>query len=141
MKDRLLECDVVEIVELLHMTPFEAMMSAFKRSKMCSTVENNGLPILIFGVVPSPEPGVATGWMLVSKEIEQMRLTFLRHSRQVIWAMLKEYPLIYNFVAVKHEKVIRWLRWCGARIGAPTPRGPKGELFSLFILERDHVHA
>lgn len=142
IKDRLLDCDMAEMQEEMHMNPYEALLHAYAKSATCSTVLLDDLPVLIFGLIPDPQlRDTANGWMLVTKQMATMKLTFLRHSRVVIRNMLKEYPIIWNHVNVVHEDVLRWLGWCGAKISQPAPYGDGQKMRRTFILRRnEHVH-
>lgn len=140
MKDRLLDCDVVSLKEELGLTPFQSLAWAQEQSSHCSTVLNDGRPMLIFGLVPSPVNDGACGWMLVTKDMASMKLTFLRKSKEVIRDMLDIYPVIYNRIAAKHDRVIAWLKWCGAIVTPPEPDPSSGKLYSKYFLRRSpHV--
>lgn len=135
--DRLRKADVDEIWASTHLGPMEALVMSRKASPICQTVVRGKEPIAIFGCAPEPErPLVAGVWFLATDELSKIRHSFLRGSRECVQRMLKEYPLLYNWVDARNTESIRWLKWCGATLEDAKPFGPEGLPFHFFSIKR-----
>lgn len=96
-------------------------------------VEKDGVIAALFGVAPTPEPKLGCVWLLGSDDIQTFRLTFLRHSREWLSVLFKDYDLLGNFVDARNEVHIQWLQWLGFRFLRRLPMGRHGETFIEFV--------
>lgn len=58
-------------------------------------------------------------WMYTTPQLEEHKFLFVRHSQRVIEDMLGEYERIVGHVVMGNDLAFRWLRWLGAKFGAP----------------------
>lgn len=82
------------------------------------TVELDGKPIAIFGVVDSHEtiPRVGYVWMLGTNKIKDIRGQFLRKCKEQLIQQEEPYEVLTNFVDKRNKVHIKWLRWMGFTI-------------------------
>lgn len=129
---RMRTADVAEIWASNRYTPSEALEHGFEESDVCMTVLHKNEVAAMLGVTPA---GVV--WMLTSTAVEQFKKTFAQLSRQFITELLKQYPVLFNYVDARHTQSITWLKWCGARFEAPVPCGPDRLPFCKFEFRRE----
>lgn len=140
LKDRLRFEDVQEIKASHNHTPEEALYISLSQSMVCLTVENDGLPVAMFGINPeSVWKNEAIVWLLSSPEFHKLRIRFLKHSRRFIKVFLEYYPLLYNFVDCRNTPSIKWLKFCGAQFGDKIILS--GVPFQYFKFERKQICA
>lgn len=128
--------DRLEIRASHGLEPVDALLNALAQSSICKTVLFNGLPIAMFGIVPSNDQKTASIWCLGTDLLDQIHVCFGRMSRKIINQFLEIYPALYNFVDARNEKTIGWLKWCGAEFDEPKPYGVEQLLFQHFIFRR-----
>ena len=131
------DADKKEIWKSHHRTPEEALLSGFTESIFCLTVEHKESPIAMFGVVPEMFlSNNATVWMLASPKLEEIQKTFIKRSKHFIDLMLNYYPMLSNFVDIENKHSIKWLKWCGAKLGAVVIYGVEKQFFQYFEFRR-----
>jgi len=131
------EADKKEIWKSHHRTPEEALLSGHTESVFCSTVEYKESPIAMFGIVPEMFlSNNAFIWLLASPRLNEIQKTFIKHSRHFIDLMLGYYPLLFNFVDVENKQSIKWLKWCGAKLGPVVIYGVEQQPFQYFEFRR-----
>ena len=54
------------------------------------------------------------GWMLLTNEVEDHKIEFLRWSKDLVKTLLEAYPAITNVVYAKNELHIKYLEFLGA---------------------------
>ena len=134
------ESDKLEVWASDHLTPKEAMEASYKDSVIALTIEYDGKPIGMFGVVPYTLLGeIGTVWLLGTNEICNINKKLLKRSRDFIKILLNYYPRLENYVDSRNTASIKWLKFCGAKINPPEPYGPEKVLFHKFMFERDYV--
>jgi len=91
-------------------------------------------PVCMFGVTPLDIlGGIGSPWLLGTEEVKRYGLTFLRFNKKYIPVMLELFPRLVNYVDVRNEISVRWLKWLGFRFdAAPVPYGPFGMPFYRF---------
>lgn len=115
----------------------DALARSFAASTLRVTIERDGVPVGMYGLVPDSLGGPrARVWLLGADGLAAIPVKFVRISRLVIAEMLTAYPLLYNRVDNRYAKTIRWLKSCGAHFFPPVPFGPDGQLFTTFIIRR-----
>ena len=81
--------------------------------------------VILWGVIPgsllSPEASI---WSWSTPVVRKYRKTFVKLSREVVSAMLREYPILTGFCKGQSH----WIRWLGAEFGEPI-----GE-YSSFVI-------
>lgn len=127
--------DVLE----LQATTGESPEQALKRSAEVSTwwraaVNQAGQVVAAFGVAPYPSdlPGVGSPWFLASEEIYQHPMQLLRHSKRWVELMQQQYPLLVNYVDVRHHQALKWVSWLGFTFMSTT-QGVNGETLLQII--------
>ncbi len=112
---RLREADAQEVLAAGSASVEDALAYSFKSSTKRFTVEIDGLPVGMFGLVPETILGdIANVWMLGTTEMARIKKTFVKLSRGVIADFLVDYPVLWNVVDVRYAPAIRWLESCGA---------------------------
>jgi hypothetical protein len=118
IKDKIRKVEIDEIYAASHFNSGMALAYSIGISKFIYTMEYHGEIIGILGVATNNSV-----WMLTTDAIDKARMRFLRASKFVIGMILEQYPQVYNYVDVRHEKCLKWLRWCGAIIHEPEEYG------------------
>ena len=134
---RMRHSDIQEIWASNHVEPLEALRKGMEHSIYCRTIEN-GPPIAMFGICPKDILGnSATLWMLGTDALNKIKIKFLRHNKEIINAMLDYYSYLDNYVDVRNQKSIEWLRFLGAKFDEPAPYGVEGKNFQHFYFTKD----
>lgn len=55
-------------------------------------------------------------WLLTSHAMPRYSKTFLRGSKIFVEEWASEFPVLRNFVDVRHRRAIRWLEWLGFEV-------------------------
>jgi hypothetical protein len=116
MAPRLRVEDMAEIAAASGRPPVEALGEGFACSRPCFTVEYNGRPAAMFGVVPSPDtefPRLGVVWLLGTDAVRVFGRPFLRHSREWLVRACEGYDVVGNFVDERNTAHVRWLKWLG----------------------------
>lgn len=97
----------------------------------------DGEPVCVFGV-SAASVLVSSGapWMVGTEEIDKHPFRFLRHGRDVIQHMLRQYEILENYVDARNRMAVKWLKWLGFTIHPPEPYGVFGMPFHKFTLKR-----
>lgn len=125
------KCDRDEIAAAGGHTPSAAMMYAHGYVKT-ALVDN--LPLLIFGVAPSPTPEAGLVWMLASDYLEapRPRRLLARHSREWVEDMQQNYDLLFNIADARNTAHHKWLKFCGFKFIRKFNHGPCNAPFYEF---------
>ena len=130
------QCDKDEVWASDHKTPSQAMSEGLERSIFACTVEN-GKPICMFGICPYTVCGdTASVWMLATDDLDKIKRTFVRYSREFIDKMLEYYPKLENMVDARNIKSVRWLKSLGAEIKDEETYGAEKMKFHYFCFKR-----
>jgi len=131
--------DIAEVWASHHHTPEEALKLSYKNSVPCLTIEKNGVPIVMFGVVPETLlSDRANIWLLATEGICKVRKSFIKHCRGFIKSMLLQYSILENHIDARNKISIRWLKWCGATIEEAKPMGEEKLPFHYFYFRRNN---
>ena len=76
------------------------------------TIEKQGVPIGIFGIVPHNHIAGAI-WMLGTDDIVKIKIPFLRNCKFWVEAFSELYPILFNVVSVANTLHVNWLKWLG----------------------------
>ncbi len=132
--------DREEVEALSGRSPREVLVESVERSASAWAGLADGDLVCLFGVVPLSLVGV-TGipWLLGSDAVVTYGRPFLRRNHSYVRDMLRDYPVLTNVVDARNAVSIRWLRWLGFKMGAPTPMGVQGLPFIPFLMEAKNV--
>jgi hypothetical protein len=110
---RLRKADLKEIEAYSKLDPGTLIEDTIKiYGSSTYTIEHKGLPIGLFGVVPSTKiAGVI--WMVGSDDIVSLKIPFLRNCRFWVEAFSELYPILFNVVSKANTLHIDWLKWLG----------------------------
>lgn len=130
------QSDIDEIWASNNLTPAEALKKGVDESIICLTAHYGRDPVAMFGLVPMPNlTGEATIWFLSTQQADDHKLAWGRMSKHIVEVFQRHYPTLYNYVDVRNQKSIEWLKWLGAKFLDPAPYGVEGMPFRLFMLK------
>lgn len=112
------EADVAEVRAYSGSNPEEALRNGLQYTGgVTKTIcLPNGVPVGMYGVVPTDQPRVGVVWMLASNGIAGMQRRFLRESRARIAEITTGYDLVFNFTDARNSVHHRWIKWAGFSI-------------------------
>lgn len=96
-----------------------------------------GKTLAAFGVIcknPMSRHGII--WMLASEETAKHKLYTGKWTKKGIEAFLNDWEFLYNYVDEGNDETIKWLKWIGAKVYPPVPRGLYGRNYHLFTFTR-----
>ena len=102
--------------ELWDLKPEESLVLGLSYSlQPLTVVAPSGNPAAMFGVCVGDAPE-ATIWLLGTDEIVRFPMTFLRQSGmwvEHVCRPIKQYRAVGNWVDLRNEKHVGWLKWLG----------------------------
>lgn len=114
LSGRLQEDDVLELQAGSGKSPLEALLRSTEKSKAAWAIEHEGVVLGIFGVGNHPFlRGWGVPWLLASDDLEKIGRPFLKGCKVYIDLMNSWYPILTNFVDMRHRSAHRWLLWLG----------------------------
>lgn len=118
ISEEMRESDVAEIKASSGSTPEEALRTGLSHSggRTNTICLSNGMPVGMYGVVPTGIPRVGLVWMLASIRINTVSRQFLRESRGAVQELLEGYDLAFNFTDARNKVHHRWIKWAGFTI-------------------------
>lgn len=136
LSGRLRDADEKEVVAAGNKDGEESLRQSFARSEVRYTVDIDGLPVGMFGVLRgSILGGDANVWFLGTPELGRIKKTFVRLSRKFIDEFLVQYCVLWNLVDSRYTSSIRWLKSCGA-VFNKEPIIMNGQPFYTFVIRR-----
>lgn len=102
-----------------------------------------GIPFCCFGVASASLLSTSgVPWMLGTDEIARWGATYLvlKNSKYYVDKMLKPFDNLENWVDIRNEISIRWLKWCGFSFDGPVPYGIHRGLFQRFYLNKEYAY-
>ena len=138
---RLRDADKYELKVSCGKGPVTALTLSLKASDAAYVaVDEVGQPILMFGVVNSPQANCGVPWMLGSKGIYKHTGQLQKECRQWLEVVHSDYDLLFNYVHAENPKAIRWLQWMGFTMIQLIPDfGVGKEPFYEFVKVKSHV--
>lgn len=138
---RLRQSDKDEMMAAYGVEPMPALLESLKVSDldMCWAAHLDGDVQVMFGV---NDIGNATGgiWMLGTDAIYTHRRNFMRHCLQYLQLMHERYPYLTNFVDVRHQAALRWMRKLGFEAVQFLPEfGHEGRPFIQYVSGAEDV--
>lgn len=117
-------------VEAFGDDPMEALEGSVARSVEAWTAQADGRVIGIFGLAPPTVlSDMAVPWLLTTKDMPYHKREFLVRSRQIVNDWQSRYGLLVNYVDMRYEKALRWLKWLGFENGEIVGIGPDNRPF------------
>lgn len=127
------ESDRLEMLASHGVVPYDGLRLSFGNTPSPWTIWVDDQQAAMLGVVPVSET-LRTGlvWLLGTDLIEAHYISFLRHSVEIMDALMEDYLSLFNYVDDRNRVSIRWLKWCGfqamdrtERAGVPFTRYEK----------------
>lgn len=111
------------------------LLASLKESEECSACLVDGRAMAVFGVERRIDvlDSIRCVWLIMSAEAEQHKVFIGKQTKRVLYAYLRRYPRLFNWVDAGNEDIIRWLKWLGADLAGPTENGVYG--FSHYYFE------
>lgn len=133
--------DIIELAAASGRSPEQALRHAMIRSTKKWSIVNNNKCVGMFGLTAAPgRPEVGVPWLLSSEEIGEFPIKFLRGTRRYIRMFQNEYPVLTNYVDIRHVEAQRWLEWCGFIKYKIIPEYGVGKVpFIQYVRYRDSV--
>jgi hypothetical protein len=132
--------DLAEIQATSEMAPLDALRVSVGVSDMAWLVFWKGEPVCVFGVAPTPTPGIGSVWMMGTPGMDRAALAILRRTAPYLRQMHERYPLLWNYIDARNERSMAWLEWAGFRLTEAHPQhGREGRLFFTFARYEPHV--
>jgi hypothetical protein len=131
------QADKEEVWAQSHSTPREALQYSYDKSEIALTVLWKGKIAGMFGIKPkSLISDRAIVWLLTSDEVSNMKLSFAKYSKKVMNMFLNLYPVLENYVDSRYIDSVKWLKWCGFKIGEAEPHGLDKVPFHRAVIRR-----
>lgn len=127
------EADSLEAVAQGYTSPKEALRRSFGGSIQRYTVEVNGMPVAMLGLVET-NTRAANVWLLGGNGLSDIKKSFVKLSRVMIKGFLSQYPILWAQVDARYTKTRRWLEWLGAEMGETYSLN--GVEFNNFVFRR-----
>lgn len=119
-------------------SPIAALTFSYRKSACCWTAILDGRPELMWGVGEiSASAGVGAPWLLGTDAVEENFRAFLRASYEWPSQLLRQYPVLRNFVDARNTVSVRWLEWLGFRLLDPVEF--RGHQFRIFEMRASDV--
>lgn len=135
---RMREADRLEVYAAAGKTPGQALAFSLRKSSVAWTWIIDGRPELMFGVADlNILAGVGAPWLLGTDAVLSNQMEFLRSSHEWKNQLLQRYSTLRNFVDVRNDVSIRWLKWLGFSILEPIEH--RGHRFHIFELRSSDV--
>lgn len=113
----------------------DAVKLSLEHSEIARTWLVDGLPASIGGITRISET-VGTIWLLGTDAIDRHQRAFIVDSCAVFAEIRKGYDALFNFVDVRNEKAVRWLKWLRFSEDGPYPYGVFRQPFLRLFWER-----
>ena len=140
LKFHLRESDRHEIYASHHMAPADALNMGLNKSILSLTILN-GKPLAMVGITTDNLIGnKAVIWMLTSQDLDKIPRRFVRNSKYFLKIFLEFYNYLENYVSIKNESSIRWIKWLGGTVDKPKPYGIEKQLFNHFYFSNYRAH-
>ena len=111
---RLLPEDAAEVRAASGLSIGASLLGGIRRSSECNVLcPEDGKPICIWGLIPTPDPTVGTIWLLCTAGVHEHRMGFLRESRRQFAKFSRRYPVLWNLVDERNQAHVRFLQWHG----------------------------
>ena len=135
LKDHLRKEDEQEVIAAGFESSETALAYSFEKSSEAFTIERDGVPCGMFGIVPESILGpTANVWFLGSEGMGDIKKTFVKMSIPMVGDFLKRYPTLWGLVDSRYDSTVKWLRLIGAKFDHEVKLG--GHNFRVFSFRR-----
>jgi len=114
--------DALEMWSYDRSRPTQACIKSFSKSMVTMTIEHDGIPVVMFGLMPK-DMSTGTLWMFTTDGIKDIGRLFVRNSKRWIEEMLNIYPTLEGFVDLRNEESIKWLTFLKVNWGETVSIG------------------
>lgn len=131
--------DALGAWSVLRFSPIEMAMYSFNKSFVSMTIEHNGIPVAMFGIMAKnlmDDSGIL--WLLTTDGINDIGRIFVRNSKKWIQDMFEFYPLLQGLVDLRNTVSVRWLNYLGCEWGITIPYGIDKMPFKYFSFRKKH---
>ena len=105
--------DEMEMWSFDRSSPIEAVRNSFNKSIISMTIEHDGTPVAMFGILPRDmSSGVL--WMFGTDRLKVIGRPFVRNCKKWFNDMLEIYPILEGYVDLRNNESIRWLTYIEA---------------------------
>lgn len=138
------QSDIDEIAATSGLTPEVALTKAVEVSDWWYAVEapGDGL-IAVFGVAPSrlgdALEGIGCPWFLATDAFYKHKISSSRLARKWLERMHQDYPVLFQFVDVRHKAALNWVEWLGFDVIHTQTYGTQGEQLIQVVSRRPFV--
>jgi len=138
LKDNLRASSVDELWAVHHYTPEQSLIWSFSNSVFIFSIVVEDEVYAMGGILRPKDilSEKASLWFLSSQKLDKVERSFLRQCKAFMKTMLDLYPVLYNYVDIRNEPAIRWLKWIGARFGDVHVFGIDNRPFVYFEFKR-----
>ena len=139
LKDHLRKPSIDEMWALHRYTPEQSLLYSFANSVFSFSIVSEG-DILAMGGILKPKDILADRaalWFLTSQKLDKVERSFLRQCKTFMQTMLEIYPVLYNYVDLRNDPAIRWLKWIGATFGDVFLIGIDNQPFVYFEFKKN----
>lgn len=128
--------DIAELVEALGLKSIVvAIESSIVLSDKVQKIVCGDQVLAVFG---DAKHGSCIGvpWLISTIHVENHVREFLRVTSEAVAEMLTRHEELMNFVDVRNDRAIRWLKWLGFEFHDAMPYGPNNMPFYPFTKHR-----
>lgn len=128
------EGDVEEVRACGH-EPLTSLYLGYHLSTVCYTLTDfDGTPFAMLGVNMDAASQTGSIWMLGTKGIEDVKVTFLRRCRKALSRIYEETgaELLFNYTYAENTVHHKWLKWLGFSFIRQVALQPHDKLFIEF---------
>lgn len=118
--------DAEEIAALTSAAPKTALRASLESSRLAKAVLVDGEVVAVFGVADiAASKEIGTVWLMGTPGLEAIPWEFAKQSQRYLDEMFdaRTYRVVRNYVYLKNETHVRWLKWLGAKFLGPKIRG------------------
>lgn len=131
---RMRRADVDEIWAAARLDPRRALSWSFLASREPMTGAADECPVCMFGIsTATPFDRVGHPWLLSTDEIEDHAYALLIGSRRYLAIERENYARLENYIDVRNDKALKWVKWLGFELDPPAPYGIDGFPFQRFF--------
>lgn len=111
------DADRVEIWAASMSKPERVLRNGLRYSDFAVTGMADGEAVCMFGIVQESLVGnVGVPWMVGTKKLDEVALTFLRRCKAPLREAMNRYDRLVNFVDARNTRTIKWLEWIGFKV-------------------------
>lgn len=130
------QSDIDEMLAVNGRAQAKSLTRGITMSDVSWFAEVDGEPAALFGAATDNVMlRTGTPWMLGTNVLDQVPVVFARHSVRYIRDIARRYTLLTNYVDVRNEPTIQWLKWLGFELHDPVDSHITGMPMSKFTMK------